>query len=346
MHFNFIIGIDMSKEWFHFCLKNHQNTILWEGEIDNNPEAIFSFLSKLAKQQDITQSKTPLSKVVMIMEHTGVYVNHLVNAYLSKGGSLSLVHANKVSNLLGGTQKFDEKTDQIDARRLAEYGIRYSDKIQLWTPKEHTLTKLQALERQRSRTQDAINKLEVPLNESKRFDSADVSEMLAENQKVATDALKELLKNIERQILDLIKSEPHLKQLFKLITSVPGVGPVIATEMIIATSAFEDFKPDQAKQFARYAGVTPKSFRSGKMKRKDRTTKRGNKKIKSLLTLGAMALINSNKTELGFYYRTKINQGKKHLSVINAMRNKIILRIFAVVRNQVMYEKNMHISLT
>jgi len=279
------------------------------------------------------------------MEHTGVYVNHLVNAYLSKGGSLSLVHANKVSNLLGGTQKFDEKTDQIDARRLAEYGIRYSDKLQLWTPKEHTITKLQALERQRSRTQDAINKLEVPLNESKQFDSADVSQMLADNQKVATDTLKELLKNIERQILDLIKSEPHLKQLFKLITSVPGVGPVIATEIIIVTSAFENFKPDQAKQFARYAGVTPKPFQSGKKKRKDRTTKRGNKRLKSLLTLGAMALINSNKTELGFYYRLKIKQGKKHLSVINAMRNKIILRIFAVVRNQVMYEKNMHISL-
>lgn len=345
MHFNFIIGIDMSKDWFHFCLKNHQNAILWEGEIDNNPEAIFTFLSKLAKHKDITQSKTPLSKVVMIMEHTGVYVNHLVNAYLSKGGSLSLVHANKVSNLLGGTQKFDEKTDQIDARRLAEYGIRYSDKLQLWTPKEHTITKLQALERQRSRTQDAINKLEVPLNESKQFDSADVSQMLADNQKVATDTLKELLKNIERQILDLIKSEPHLKQLFKLITSVPGVGPVIATEIIIVTSAFENFKPDQAKQFARYAGVTPKPFQSGKKKRKDRTTKRGNKRLKSLLTLGAMALINSNKTELGFYYRLKIKQGKKHLSVINAMRNKIILRIFAVVRNQVMYEKNMHISL-
>lgn len=346
MHFNFILGIDMSKDWFHFCLRNREYTILWEGEIENNPETIFTFLSKLAKQQDIVQSNTPLAKVIMVMEHTGVYVNHLVNAYLSKGGSLSLVHPNKVSNLLGGKQKFDEKTDQIDARRLAEYGIRYSDKLKLWTPKEHTIIKLQALERQRSRTQNAINKLEVPLNESKRFDSADVSELLASNQKEATDALKVLLKNIEGQIQDLIKSEAHLKQLFKLITSVPGVGPVIATEMIIATSGFDDFKPDQAKQFARYAGVTPKSIQSGKKNRKARITKRGNKRIKSLLTMGALALVNSNKSELGFFYRLKIQQGKNHLSVINAMRNKIILRIFAVVRNQVMYEKNMHISLT
>lgn len=346
MHFNFTIGIDISKDWFNFCLKNNQYEILWEGKVDNNPEAIFTFLSQLANRKELIDSQTKLSQVIMIIEHTGIYVNHLVNAYLSKGGLLALVHPNKVSSLLGGILKFDEKTDQIDARRLAEYGIRYTDKLQLWKPKEHTLIKLQALERQRLRVQDSVNRLEVPLNESKHFESLDVSEMLETNQKDAIDVLKKLVQNLQKKIQDLIKSEPHLKQLFKLITSVPGVGPVTATEVIIATSAFEDFKPNQAKQFARYAGVTPKEFQSGKKKRNARTTKRGNKRIKSLLTLGAMALINSTTSELGYYYRLKIQQGKKHLSVINAMRNKIILRIFAVVRNQVMYEKNMHISLT
>lgn len=346
MNFKFTIGVDMSKEWFHFCLKNHQYAILWEGKIDNNPEAIFRFLTQLSKREELTSTDTDLSQVVLVMEHTGLYVNHLVNAYLSKGGPLSLVHANKVSHLLGGVNKFDEKTDQIDARRLAEYGIRYADKLQLWQPKEHTLIKLQALERQRTRTQDAINSLQVAVKESKRFDSADVSEMLETNQTAAVDALKTLRKNIEQQIKELINSEAHLKQLFKLISSVPGVGPVTATELIIATAAFCDFKPEQAKQFARYAGVTPKHQQSGKKKRNPRTTKRGNKRIKSLLTMGAIALIGNTKTELGFYYQRKINEGKKHLSVINAMRNKIILRVFAVVRNQAMYEKNMHLSLT
>ncbi|MCG8330357.1 MAG: IS110 family transposase, partial [Chitinophagales bacterium] len=38
-------------------------------------------------------------------------------------------------------------------------------------------------------------------------------------------------------------------------------------------------------------------------------------------------------------------EGKEHMSVVNAIRNKIILRIFAVVRNGVMYEKNLNHSL-
>ena len=49
--------------------------------------------------------------------------------------------------------------------------------------------------------------------------------------------------------------------------------------------------------------------------------------------------------ELGIYYQRKRAEGKPFLSVINALRNKIILRVFAVVRNQVMYEKNLNICL-
>ena len=90
--------------------------------------------------------------------------------------------------------------------------------------------------------------------------------------------------------------------------------------------------------------MTPKDKQSGKMKKRKRISKRGNKKLKSLLTMGATSLIGTN-SELGFYYLKKIAEGKRHFSVINAMRNKLILRIFAVVRNQVTYKKNMNICL-
>ena len=51
--------------------------------------------------------------------------------------------------------------------------------------------------------------------------------------------------------------------------------------------------------------------------------------------MDALALTKS-KGEIGQYYRKKKEEGKPNLSVINAMRNKMILRIFAVVRNRVM----------
>ena len=344
MNFNFILGVDMSKEWFNFCLMNTQFNILWEGEIDNNPDSIFRFLSALSKQKELVDSQTTLAQVTLVMEHTGIYVNHLVKAYLSKGAPLSLVHASKVSEQLGGKQKYDEKTDQIDARRLAEYGIRFSDKLKLWQAKEHTMVELQMLQRQRTRFVNARKLLEVPANESVEFNSLAVSEKLVNNQQGTLDALSKGLKNIEQQLKQLMDQDPYLKQLFELITSVPGIGPVIAREVIITTSAFSDYAPDQAKQFARYAGVTPKDKSSGKVNRARKTTKRGNQNLKTLLTMGATALIRG-KTDLAIYYDRKKKEGKPHFSIVNAMRNKLILRIFAVVRNQVMYDRNYNVSV-
>ena len=344
MKFKFTLGVDMSKEWFNFCLMDAEFQTLWQGQVDNNEESIFKFLTQLSQHEEVTKAQAVLADIVLIMEHTGIYVQHLVKCYLSKAGPVSLVHASKVSDLLAGKQKWDEKTDQMDARRLAEYGIRYKDKLELWQAKEPTLIKLRVLQRQRRRLKDAMNLLEVPVNESVQFDSVAVSELLKTNQQATIQALKNDLKNIEKQLQQLMESDVELTQLFNLITSVPGVGAVTAREVIITTSAFKDFTPKQAKQFARYTGVTPKDKQSGKMKKRKRTSKRGNKKLKSLLTMGATSLIGTN-SELGFYYLKKIEEGKRHFSVINAMRNKLILRIFAVVRNQVTYKKNMNMCL-
>lgn len=338
MEFKFILGVDMSKETFNFCLMSTNFTITWEGEIENQPDAIFKFISQLLKRPEISTIKD----LVIVMEHTGIYVQHLVRCWLSKNGALSIVPAVKVSEHLGGQTSWTEKTDELDARRLAEYGIRYIDKLELWQAKEHLIEQLQRLQRQRRRFIDAINLLEVPVNESIKFDTKEISDNLVQNQQDAVQALKSDLKKVKKQLNELIENDPTLKQLFKLITSVDGVGLVTATEVIIATSAFTDFGPNEAKSFARYAGVVPLKKQSGKMKKKSKTSKRSNKKIKTVLTMGAISLIGTD-SDLGRFYERKMAEGKHHLSVINAMRNKIILRIFAVVRNQVMYDKKFNL---
>lgn len=340
MEFKFILGIDISKGWFNYCLMSTTFEIIEEGKTDNHPDAIFQFISKLLEKQIITG----IEDILLVMEHTGIYVQHLAKGWLSKSGLLSIVPAVKVSDYLGGQLGWEEKTDELDARRLAEYGVRFSDKIELWQAKSYTLELLQRLHRQRSRFIDVINILKVPLKESHEFDSIAVSENMRENQATSMDALKSDLKKLEKQIQELIENDPLLKQLFQLITSVEGVGPVTAREIIIATCAFTKFTPEQAKSFARYAGVVTRKKSSGKMRKRDRVPSRANKKIKTVLTMGATSMIGTT-SDLGKFYERKIEEGKAHFSVINAMRNKLILRIFAVVRNQVMYDKNLNLNI-
>ncbi len=65
-----------------------------------------------------------------------------------------------------------------------------------------------------------------------------------------------------------------------------------------------------------------------------------NKKVKMLLHLSALVAIRYNQ-EIKDYYRRKVTEGKKNkMSVINADRNKLILRIFAGVNRDREYEKN------
>ena len=52
-----------------------------------------------------------------------------------------------------------------------------------------------------------------------------------------------------------------------------------------------------------------------------------------------MAAISSikNKGELKTYYERKVAEGKNKMSVINAIRNKIIHRVFAVLKRNTEY---------
>jgi hypothetical protein len=48
--------------------------------------------------------------------------------------------------------------------------------------------------------------------------------------------------------------------------------------------------------------------------------------------------------EIKAYYERKLKEGKNKMSVINAIRNKLLLRIFAVLRDQRPYVENYQLA--
>jgi len=340
MKFKFKLGVDMSKSWFDYYLLNDQFEVILNGRIDNNVEAIQRFIEEVLELGLVDS----IDQILLVVEHTGLYVNHLVRKWISNDGQICLVHASKVSEGLVGSTSFEEKTDNLDAYRIAEYAIRFADKLRLHQLSEDGLTSLKLLRSQRNRIIKAINLLEVPLKEIKAFESKENSDMLDDFQNESLHLMKISVKNIDKKIKSIVNKDPKLKQLYKLICSVHGVGPITAIEILISTNGFTDFSPSQAKSFSRFCGVVPLPKSSGKFKRKPKITKKANAKMKSLLTTCALSLINTN-SDLGRYYNRLRASGKKHRVVLNAVRNKLILRIFAVVRNQTMYERNYDVCL-
>lgn len=341
MKFNYVLGIDMSKAKFNFCLLDDQKQKIEEGQVDNQSQAIEAFIKQLMLRLNINN----LESVIICMEYTGIYVKPLVYAWMARQGRLSLIPASKVSQSLAGSQGWADKDDILDARRLAEYAIRFADKLQPYSLMNATIEALQYFQRLRDRLVKAIHLLQTPLEESQGFETAGIIGQLQQLQQPSLKALKKSLVRVEQKIKRLIKKDQALQKIFEVICSVEGIGPVTASEILIATQGFVKFLPHQAKQFARYAGVVPLKHQSGSsIRKKSRTSKRANKRVKTLLTLCAQAVLRSQ-GELAQYYRRKREQGKQHLVALNAVRNKLILRIFAVVRKQSMYQKNLNICL-
>ena len=88
-----------------------------------------------------------------------------------------------------------------------------------------------------------------------------------------------------------------------------------------------------------YAGIAPFEHTSGtSIKGRTRVSHLANKSLKTLLHMGALSAI-KNSEEIGAYYRRKVEEGKPKMVVINAVRNKLVLRIWACIREDRMYEK-------
>jgi hypothetical protein len=66
--------------------------------------------------------------------------------------------------------------------------------------------------------------------------------------------------------------------------------------------------------------------------------------VKTLLHMVALSVATRTKGELHDYYLRKVAGGKNKMLVINAVRIKLVMRMFAVIKNNNFYEKNMRFA--
>ena len=166
-------------------------------------------------------------------------------------------------------------------------------------------------------------------------------ELLKLNKKLI-EAIDMQIRKIESDIERSIMEDDELREKTELIRSVPGVGKVVSWMMIAKTDGFTSIS--DPRKMACHCGVVPFDHQSGtSMRFRPRVSVFADKKMKSLLHLAAMSAIRLN-NELRIYYQRKVGDGKNKMSVLNAVRNKIIHRIFAVVKNQTTYKNDLVLS--
>ena len=145
------------------------------------------------------------------------------------------------------------------------------------------------------------------------------------------------IKAVEKQLEELIKADEKLNEQYTIATSLKGIGPVTACQMIVSSGEFT--KIQTGKQLACYAGVVPFEHSSGSSVRgRARVCHWANKKLKSYLHLAAMGAI-QGAGEFKAYYQRELAKGKAKMSVLNAVRNKLVVRVCACIRSNQLYDR-------
>jgi len=329
MQIKHFVGIDVSRDTLDLSVVvegiSHQHYCITNRTID-----IGSTIKKIMRSFGATVDDT-----IFCMEHTGIYNLPLIKWLQSHNGRMwmeSGVHIRKTLGLVRG------KNDKVDSIRIAMYAYRNRHNIKLWKPPRKLIGRIAALLSQRSRLIKAKKQICTANQEQKLFMDKDIMRSLNMYTQKTVAVINKQIQAIEDEILSLIKEDEKLNRLYKIITSVSGVGFVTASYILVTTNEFINI--NNPKKYACYSGVVPFEHSSGSSVRgKTRVSQMANKNIKTLLHLAALSTI-QKQGDLQEYYKRKVAEGKNKMSVLNAIRNKLILRIFACVNQNREYEQN------
>lgn len=321
----YFIGVDVSKGKLDVCVINAQGQVIIEKVIGNSRSAIRNFIEKFLRSV-----KAEKQTILICCEHTGIYCRPLQLVATEMGYSLWLENAYKI---IRATTDMRGKSDKKDALRIAEYALRYIEKQVLHNEAPNEIAQLRTMLDARSTLLEKLTSLRQQVNECKKFDPEKfVLLKTCYGQSIRT-LVKELRKMKDR-IDELVASNEKLAADAKLLQSIPGIGEQVSLNFIGTTNGMTSF--ETAKQLACYAGVVPFPNQSGTVVRKDRVSRFANKKLKKLLHLAAMAAVKAH-GDLRNYYLRKVKEGKNKMAVLNAVRNKLVHRMVAVLKRQQPY---------
>lgn len=324
MLFSFFQGNDISKDWFDAAIiaENAPKKVLANKRFDNTLKGFKEWFKWLK-----TQSNNQVDKALICMEHTGLYTVPFCCFLEEKGLNYTLVPGLAIKRSLGITRG---KDDKIDAVRITQYIRKNHDEIDLYTLPDTAIRALKALATLRKRLMKSKHSFEVSAKELLSFEQSSVADIVNAHTQELLKTLKEKIKQVDKQMVELIAQHPSLKRNYDLSVSVPGVGPQIAIYLLIYTQNFVAFT--KFRKFATYCGIAPFPHGSGKNdKAPNKVSHLANKLIKALLTNGAQSAIRYC-PEMKQYVVRQEAKGKNKYSIINVVRNKLISRVFAVVK--------------
>lgn len=323
MNFKDVIGLDISKLTIDVVIHSSKEHFI----VKNKLRGFKSILNKVYKLSSFDQNE-----IVFLLEHTGLYAHLICDFFTKNNTPFVLVSGMEIKRSLGISRG---KDDKLDAAKIALYGYRRREELELYQMPNNNILKIKRLLGLRDKLVKQRAGYKACTNEQKRVYKRKDNELLFKCQEKMIHVMSLQIKQVDDEMKRIIYKDEQFLQMFLLLLSIKGVGKQTALYLIVYTNGFTKFK--NYRKFASYCGIAPFPNRSGSSIRgKTKISNLAFKKIKTLLDLCAKSAIQYN-TEMRQYYHKRITEGKNKRSTINIIRNKLLSRMFAVINRKTPY---------
>ncbi len=298
-----VAGIDVSKNQ----LDAH---VAGEGRRVANPRDGYRALGAWLEQHGATR---------VVLEATGRYPRAVHQSLHARGLEVVLVNPLR-------TRRFAEalgllaKTDTIDAAALAAYGTACLD-LPATPPRSACMEQLADLLVLRANHRDA----QVSLRQA----AMEVQDPeLREEALQSVDPLGEQVATFDRKIRELIATDPDTDRRYRILTSIPGVGPVSAATLCCWMPELGTIGNRQA---ASLLGVAPFAHDSGRHQGA-RHIRGGRRRPRDVLYMAALSATVHN-PDLQRVFRRLKAAGKSHKIALVAVMRKLIVLANVLLRD-------------
>lgn len=270
--------------------------------------------------QLVSKHKSILNQSLVVLETTGEHEMALVRFLLKHKIAVHRANTNKVKYFVRSLGKLG-KSDAIDAKALAQYGFERSASLELFTlPSRFQEAMFQLVSRR-------IELKQMRTQELCRSKAPEHGHVKASYEKTIKWLSKEI-EQIDTQIAKLSEKDPEFKAKETILKSVPGIGEIIAKELL---ALLPELGKIDRRKIASLAGVAPHPNESGNSIG-HRYTRGGRPSVKPILFMAAMTASRS-KTRQGQFYHALLARGKKKMVSLVALMRKILTIANAKLRD-------------
>ena len=320
----FTLGVDVSKNTLDISCSELNEHV----KIKNGTEGFTVFL-KWCKH-----FKIDLKQSFLVMEFTGGYEYKLIQFCESRGILYTRIPGLAIKNSLGITRG---KNDKVDSSRIAQYGEEKHKSLTPSRPLNPAIVSLKELLSFRKRLVRENAGYQATIKERIHMYGGNKKDIIV---KKLEQKLRGNIKNIaaiEAEMLNIVAQDEKISINYSLITSIKGIGKINGLMTIAFTENFTSFT--NPRSYAVYVGVVPFDHSSGiSIKGRKRVSHIANKELKQELNQAARSAMEWDK-EMRSYGEEKLKT-KCYKIVLNNIKFKLILRMFAVVKRKEIYVEN------